>query len=105
MAEMVSMEETLTRVELHDVPRDSEALYTKLHAAMENAGFYRFIAGNNSAFYELPHATYSMTASLLSAETIDSVADRAYNAAITVWPKVGVISASMPIAFRGLKRL
>jgi hypothetical protein len=70
-------------VELHDEDAD----YSQLHAAMERAGFSRSIRSSRNETLTLPRATYR----LISDDDIKTVRRRAYNAALTVWPDVGVI--------------
>lgn len=67
------MAQFITRVELHHA---SESDYATLHAAMEGAGFSRYISGN-AGTQHLPTAEYN----LIGTYHIDTVYNTAYRAA------------------------
>ncbi len=85
---------------LHNVPEDlSDALYTKLHKAMENAGFFRYLTVQ-SDFYQLPPAEYFHPPGPIA----KVVWDKANAAANSVDRANGMLMTEGTIYFQRLKR-
>ena len=94
------MEGFIVRIVLHRVPHDlSHELYTKLHAAMEKAGFTRYLT-NEGTYFQLPPAEYFHD---LSAGA-KAVWDKAVAAADSVDPNNGMVMTEGKIYYRKLKK-
>ena len=88
------------RVELH---RASDTDYENLHSAMEEAGFVRWIKGDNQRF-RLPTAEYNLPNSSLGKEAVRDKAKAATNSVkprpepwILVTPTEGRIWSGLPL--------
>jgi hypothetical protein len=68
------------RIELHNADEDD---YASLHAAMEDNGFVRWIAGKDGSKNHLPTAEYNLADTVLE---LSEVLDRAKTAANSVKP-------------------
>lgn len=64
------------RIELHDA---DEKDYVDLHAAMEKAGFVRWIEGDSGNRYQLPTAEYNLTGTALDGEKVKNLALKVAN--------------------------
>ena len=71
-----------TRVELHGATGDH---YTRLHEAMERAGFRRWIVGRNSSRYALPTAEYDFSGTYTASQVRDLAKGIADNVKLGAW--------------------
>lgn len=92
-----------TRVELRDLSSANHRdTYDRLHAAMERAGFERFIVAGDGTKYHLPHAEYNKA----STQTCEQVLDQAKAIADSVHKPNGVITWEYSqAAWNGLLRV
>jgi len=77
------------RVELHQVPDHSHALYTHLHQEMARRGFSRQIVSDQGGKYQLPSAEYNYQGTA-NAEAVLTTAQ----AAIAAIGKTGYVLVS-----------
>jgi hypothetical protein len=85
-----------TRIQLDGDP--DEKTYEKLHEAMRNKGFSRFISSEEKV-YHMPHAEYNREADV----TIQVVRDDANTAVLSVWKNVQVLVTEGKRSWVGLK--
>jgi hypothetical protein len=92
----------LTRVELHRPYLDDA--YTRLHAAMEKAGFKRVILGKNGEWYHLPHGEYSV----VSDQDVSQIVTLAKGVAHAIHSRNEVLAVQYEragVMWQGLKRV
>ena len=79
-----------TRVELHQASYQD---YENLHAAMEDAGFSRFITSDDGQTYHLPMAEYDRSGNLTRSQVLNqakaAAASTGKNSAILVTESTG----------------
>jgi hypothetical protein len=63
----------MVRVELHNVD-DEQALYTRLHDAMEAKGFVRWIKSSAGVYFHLPRGQYRLDDSPLTSRLVARLA-------------------------------
>ena len=86
----------ITRVELHYATYED---YERLHAAMRQAGFSRFVVGDNGQTYHLPTAEYYVEGNYEAS----TVRDAAVRAATTTGKNFAVIvTRGSSLSWQGL---
>lgn len=87
-----------TRVQLDGYPKEED--YNKLHKAMMQKGFSRFIKADTGNVYRLPHAEYNRQADI----SIEQVREDAKAAAQSFWNSVQILVTEGNRSWTGLKQ-